>query len=81
MFDPARVYEPVVADLDCPTGGAWSVAASGAVYTHGSAPYHGGANGKDYFVGRKAARLELSNNPQYVYEIVATSSEKYGFPE
>lgn len=75
MYDPALALEPIVADLACPTGGAWLLAASGAVYAFGGAPYLGAANGKDYFAGRKAARLNLVDGQ---YQIVATSGETYG---
>lgn len=85
MYDPAIVIEPIVADLGCPTGGAWNLASSGAVYAWGGAPYHGGANGKAYFNGRKAARVELPNAQEVsagkVYTIVATSGERYSYPE
>lgn len=75
MYTPALALEPIVAELPCPTGGVWLLAASGAVYAFGGAPFRGGANGKDYFRGRKAARLQL--HADGLYEIVATSDEKY----
>lgn len=75
MFDPALALEPIVADLACPDGGVWLLAASGAVYAFGGAPYAGAANGKDYFAGRTAARLEAAGGG---YRIVATSGETYG---
>lgn len=77
MYDPALIVEPVVADLPCPTGGAWCVAASGAIYAWGGAPHFGGANGKDYFKGRKAARLELRESGGYV--IVDEQNERYEY--
>lgn len=76
MFDPALTLEPVVASLRCPTGGVWLLAASGAVYAF-ECPYKGAANGKDYFAGRSAARLELNGDG---YTIVATSGERYDYP-
>lgn len=75
MFDPPLALEPVVADLSCPTGGVWLLAASGAVYAFGGAPYLGAPNGKPYFAGRKAAQLRLVNNQ---YAVVAESGEIYG---
>jgi hypothetical protein len=75
MYDPALMLEPIVADLACPTGGAWLLAKSGAVYAFGGAPYAGAPNGKDYFAGRTAARLNLVNG---TYQVVATSGETYG---
>lgn len=79
MYDPALALEPIVADLACPTGGVWLLARSGAVYAFGGAPYQGAANGKAYFAGRVAARLELVlDDGVPKYRIVATSGETYG---
>lgn len=75
MFDPALVLEPIVADLACPTGGAWLVASSGSIYAFAGAPYLGSPAGHDYFVGRKAARLELVDGK---YRVIAESGEGYG---
>jgi len=75
MYSPALALEPIVADLACPTGGAWLLAASGAVYAFGGAPYRGSPAGKDYFAGRKAARLNLVDGS---YQVVAESGELYG---
>lgn len=72
MFDPPL---PIVAYLDCPTGGSWLLGKDGAIFAVGGAPYLGGANGKPYFVGRTAARLNLVDGK---YQIVATSGELYG---
>jgi hypothetical protein len=72
MFDPPL---QIVAALDCPTGGTWCLAPDGAIYAFGGAPYLGGCNGKAYFAGRTAARLNLVNG---AYQIVATSGEVYG---
>lgn len=57
--------------------GGWSVGSDGAIYTFGPAQYLGGANGKDYFAGRHAARLEATPAG---YVIVATSGERYSYP-
>lgn len=73
-FDPP-VQLRIVADLGAPTGGVWILLEDGAIWTLGNAQYKGGTNGKDYFAGRKAARLEPSGDG---YVIVATSGEKYG---
>lgn len=75
MFDPALDLEPIVADLACPTGGVWLLAASGAIYTFGGAPYLGGPNGKPYWGTRTAARLVLVDGK---YRVVATTGETYG---
>lgn len=72
MYDPPL---QIVASLDCPTGGTWCVAPDGAIFSFGGAPYLGGANGKPYFVGRTAAKLNLVDGK---YQIVATSGETYG---
>jgi hypothetical protein len=67
-----------VFDMACPTGGAWLLAASGAVYAVGGAPYGGGVNGQPYFAGRVADHLELPKpGEQGPYVIVATSGERY----
>lgn len=73
--DPYQ-FEPVVDELTLPTGGILLLATSGAVYALLGAPYQGAANGKDYFRGRTAARLELTSDGRYA--IVATSGERYG---
>ena len=83
--DPG-VLEPVVDELRCPSGGVWLLADSGAIYAFAGAPYLGGANGKDYFGGRRAARLLASEDPGVpadwripdAYVIQATSGELYG---
>lgn len=49
----------------------------GAVYCGRDASYAGGANGKDFFVGRTAARF--ADDPPRNYTIVATSGERYDF--
>lgn len=61
--------------------GVVGVSADGAVFAIPPAAYHGGANGKAYFAGRAAARIQPSKNPQKVYEIIATSKEPYAYPE
>ena len=74
-YMPPLQLEPIVADLPCPTGGAWLLAASGAVYAFGGAPFLGGCNGKPYFDGRVAASFKAAGDK---YSIVATSGEIYG---
>lgn len=82
-FSPAIIVEPVVSDLSCPTGGAWTLAASGAVDAWGGAPYLGGANKQPYFVNRTAAKLvrpnpvEAAAGKQYV--ILDTVGERYAY--
>ena len=83
QWDPPQVLEALVDDLPTPGLGMWLLAVSGAVYTYGDAPYLGGANGQDYFAGRHAARLFLSDAPEVPqdlrkpggYVIQATSGE------
>jgi N-acetylmuramoyl-L-alanine amidase len=75
MFSPPLVLEPIVAELSCPSGGVWLLAGSGAIYGFGGAPYLGSPAGKDYFAGRKAARLQLVDNK---YRVIAESGESYG---
>lgn len=80
MFNPPLALRPIVAELACPTGGAWLLGDDGSVYAFGGAPYNGGCNGKPYFVGRKPARLVAATSadgaPGYV--VIATSGERYG---
>ncbi len=82
MYSPPLTLQPVVADLACPTGGAWLLAADGSVYAFGGAPYKGGANGQSYFTNRHPARLELPDGNAAAgstYTIVATSGERYTY--
>lgn len=76
MFDPAV---PVVDALATEDGdGCWLLAADGAIYTTGAAPWLGGMNderNRKDFAGRTAARLERHGVGGY--RIVATSGEKY----
>lgn len=66
----------VVADLAAPGGGFWILQQDGSIFTFGAAQYHGGANGQDYFAGRKAARLEPHGAG---YDIISTSGERYQY--
>lgn len=79
MYDPPLVMEPIVASMAWPGGGSLLLAASGAVYAFDGATFLGAANGKDYFVGRRAARLEKREDREG-YAIVATSGERYLYP-
>lgn len=72
-FDPPLAR--FVAWLNCPAGGGWGLSADGAIYALGGAPYLGAANGKDYFVGRSAARLEPHGDG---YRVISSSGESYG---
>lgn len=72
------MYSPplsIVASLEPAGGGVWLLAPDGAVFAFGGAQYKGGANGKAYFAGRKAAALEASGDR---YVIVDEAGEKYG---
>lgn len=88
MFDPPHRLLPVVASLNYPGGGALLLAENGALYAYGC-PNNGAPDGKQYFAGRKAARLEY--NPRWEeagrpephkglpwYIVIATSGEPYG---
>lgn len=74
MFSPPLA---VVAFLDAPGGGSWLLAQDGAVFAVGGAPYHGGANGHDYFVNRKAAQLEALGQG---YAIIDETGSRYEYP-
>lgn len=74
MFSPPV---SVVDALDAPFGGCWLLAADGAIYTTGAAPYLGGMNdplNRADFTARTAARLEPHEGG---YRVVATSGESY----
>lgn len=75
MYSPPLVLEPIVADLLCPTGGVWLLAASGAVYAFGGAPFLGAPIGKPYFIGRRAAQLKLVDSK---YQVIAEDGAFYG---
>jgi hypothetical protein len=83
MFDPA--IGPVAGAAKWPDGGVLLVSPAGAVYALFGAPYLGGANGQDYFVGRAAAGFVTDGSgtavktPQGGYTIQATSGEKYNY--
>lgn len=81
-FSPAIVVEPVVSALACPSGGAWTLAASGAVDAWECA-YKGGANNQPYFAGRKAAKLVYANQQETAagktYTIIDTAGERYSY--
>lgn len=70
----------IVSDLASPTGGFWILQQDGSIFTFGAAAYKGAANGKDYFAGRKAARLESATLPDGSpgYVIVDITGAKYG---
>lgn len=80
MYDPP--IPPIVASAPDPATarGVWLLAADGAVYAIHGARYAGGANGKPYFAGRRAARIEPAGGGK-IYTIVATSGERYTYPE
>ena len=78
MHDPPLVLEPIVASMAW-KGGGCLLAASGAVYAFGGAPYLGGANGQAFFKGRRAAQIE-NRTDRDGYVLIATSGERYAFP-
>ena len=77
MYDPPLRLEPVVAELRAPEGGVWLLSERGSIYAFGGAPYKGDASDEQYFVERKAARLEPFNGG---YTIVSESNERYNYP-
>lgn len=76
MYSPPVILEPIVGSCPAPVG-AWLVAASGAVYAFGGAPFYGGPNGEGYWGNRKAARIDPTGKGGYV--ITATSGEVYSY--
>lgn len=74
----ANVVDAMAVPQQYGGAGCWVLAADGAVYTTGGAPYKGGMNpgtpNAHHFAGRTAARLEPY---QGRYLVVATSGEKY----
>lgn len=84
QYVPSVVVEPVVASLADPQGGAWTLAASGAIDAWGGARAVRGANGASYFVGRKAARLALPNAKEAeagkVVVIIDSTDHRYALP-
>lgn len=79
---PIVVPGGIVADLGCPSGGAWLLADDGAVFAVGGAPYLGGMNTDPHnFAGRHGAKLLprryglLGRKRGYIVE--ATSGETY----
>jgi len=82
-YDPPLTLEPIVDTLAAPEGGLWQLAASGAVYAWGGAPYFGGMNQPHlahHFDGRSAARLLPRDDGRDGYVIIATSGESYSLP-
>lgn len=76
----AAMYSPpltIVAALDAPERGVWMLALDGAIYAYAGAMYKGGANGKDYWGARRAARLEPFGQG---YTIVAEDGGRYDYP-
>lgn len=76
MFNPPL---SIAAWCLLPNGAAAAVAPDGAVYCEPATAYKGGANGKDYFKGRTAAKI--TPNTRGGYTITSTSDEKYDYPE
>lgn len=58
------------------------VDATGAVFCEPASAYKGGANGRPYFAGRTAARIDARKAPGgFGYVITDTAGESYNFPE
>lgn len=74
VFNPPLDLVDVVSSLKAPNGGVWVLQKDGAIFAF-ECEYKGGCNGKPYFVGRQAAKLEASGDG---YVIVASSGERYG---
>lgn len=86
--EPGRVVQPMYDPPLGPLAGVWQddqnrvlagVAPDGSVYAWG-VPYVGGASGKDYFAGRRAAQIGPRDDGQDGYQIVSTSGEVYRYP-
>jgi len=79
MYDPPHVLEPIVASLACPTGGAWLLAASGAIYAYGCRDWDAPNRHPEYWniPGQKAARLEPFNGG---YTVVDNAGRRYNYP-
>ncbi len=58
-----------------------TVLQDGSIHCDPSALYPGGLNGKDFFKNQKAARLKISKNAQYEFEVQSESGSWYGLPE
>lgn len=80
LYEPPLTLERVRYALESPDGGTWVLTEDGAVYGLAGARYYGGANGKPYFEGRRAFRLEYATDDRgrHRYVIVASSGERYG---
>lgn len=75
MYDPP--LGPIAGVMQDEAGRVLAaVAPDGSVYAWGI-PYQGGPAGKDYFVGRRAARIDPAADGKG-YIVTATSGEKYG---
>ena len=80
---PITASAPLVADLQCPTGGAWLLFRDGSVWTAGGAPFYGNVVDKPYWLdrpGRVAADLRLAVGDDGIarYVIVSDTGEHYG---
>ncbi len=84
MFNPPITLRPLVAELFPASGGHYQLGDDGSVYAWG-APFKGGPNGKPYFAGRTPARIEEPNDSEKAagktYVVIATSGERYAYPE
>lgn len=85
MYSPALHVAAVLQDTPQSPARA-GVAPDGSVFVwDASLGYHGGANGKAYFAGRIAARLQYPSAAQKaagkVYVIIDTTGHPYAYPE
>lgn len=80
-------FDPPLAIVGwCPVpGGLVAVATDGAVYCEPATLYAGGANGKGYFAGQRAARIRAAQRDERVagkvYVIESAAGGSYHFPD
>lgn len=81
MHKPPIVLAPCVADLRCPTGGAWTLHADGGVAAWGGAPFHGSPHGQPLSPGEEWADLVLPRKPGEGpnYVALTTAGDTYNY--
>lgn len=84
QYVPALALPPIIASCPDPHGGAWLLAASGALYAFGGARGVRGANGESWFAGRKAARLVAPSSAESangkLVTIIDSTGHRYALP-